>query len=222
MYANEPVGRACGVGVGSGPGQCSSDTVSVCQLGACTDQTGLCTGGGIIPCSVDSNCPLTETCSGGNGNSEFICGPNGGTIKSVLTQCGVCEALGFGCPNTCSGVPVPPSTPAATCVANILLLGGDGGACTTGLDVPCLTCYNNASTCGTTLCTADCSNLAAGAIDGPNGCQCIDCVTLNCDAAFLTCAGFEQGAPAGTPNPRPSTVGGPPVCEAVPTPPCDN
>jgi hypothetical protein len=196
--------------------------VSVCQLGDCTDQAGLCTGGGIIPCAVDSHCPASETCSGGNGNSEFICGPSGGTIKSVLTQCGVCEALGFGCPTDCSGDPVPPNTPAATCVGNILLLGGDGGACTTGLDVDCLTCYNGASTCGTTLCTADCSNLAAGAIDGPNGCQCIDCVSTNCDAAFFFCAGFAQGVPNGTPNPHPGSVGGPPVCEGIPSPDCDN
>jgi hypothetical protein len=59
-------------------------------------------------------------------NSEFICGPLGATIKSLLTQCGVCEALGFGCPNDCSGNPIAGGTPSATCAANTLLLGGDG------------------------------------------------------------------------------------------------
>jgi hypothetical protein len=192
QYANEATGTACGT-----DGQCSSASPSECQMGDCTDQ-------------------------GVASNSEFICGPSGGTIKSLLTQCGVCEALGFGCPNDCSGDPTPAFGPATECVANTLLLGGDGGACTTGLDAACVGCYNEASSCGSGLCTADCSNLTAGAIDGPNGCQCIDCVYATCDAAFITCAGFSQGLPAGTPNPHPGIIGGPPVCEAIPTPDCDN
>jgi hypothetical protein len=134
----------------------------------------------------------------------------------------VCEALSLGCPNDCSGDPIAGGTPAATCVANTLLVGGDGGACTTGMDAACIDCYNAASSCGTTVCTASCSNLKAGAIDGPNGCDCIDCVNTNCDLAFDTCAGFPQGLPTGTPNPHPGAIGGPPICEAIPTPACAN
>ena len=92
-------------------------------------------------------------------------------------------------------------------------------------NMACLGCYDGAVSCATDTvdgCTADCSNLSAGAIDGPNGCQCIDCVNTTCDAAFDACAGFPQGLPNGTPNPHPGAIGGPPICEGIPTPDCDN
>jgi hypothetical protein len=78
------------------------------------------------------------------------------------------------------------------------------------------------SACGSGLCVASCSNLAAGAIDGPNGCDCLDCVYTTCDTDFEACAGFSQGSPLGTPNPHVGIVGGPPICEGIPTPACDN
>ena len=90
------------------------------------------------------------------------------------------------------------------------------------MDEACIGCYNAASSCGSGLCTADCSNLAAGAINGPNGCDCIDCVIATCDTAFTACAGFSQGSPAGNPNPHPTAIGGPPICEDIPTPACAN
>jgi hypothetical protein len=225
QYANNAVGSLCGT-----DGQCSSDNPSVCQQGDCTDQ-------------------------GVASNTEFVCGPSGGLIKSTLTQCGVCESLGFGCPNDCSGdetlrcgpTALPgtgarcavqgvatadcagdPAGPdcrpsdATLCAADILLLGGDGGACTSGLSAACLGCYGGAAACGTSLCAAACADLAPGSIDGPNGCNCIDCVATNCDTDFLSCAGYEQGVPNGTPNPHPGSIGGPPLCEAIPTPDCDN
>ncbi|MBW2159899.1 MAG: hypothetical protein JRH14_08015, partial [Deltaproteobacteria bacterium] len=97
QYANNPVGSLCGT-----DGQCSSDTVSVCQNGDCTNAA----------------------------DSGFVCSPAGAAIKGTLTACGICEILSLGCPLWCDGTTSPAGGPAAVCGANILLLGGNGGACT--------------------------------------------------------------------------------------------
>jgi hypothetical protein len=267
-YVDQPTGTNCGTS-----GQCTSASPSLCTEGACTDETGVCLGGGEpcasgydcaqgtcsvngnpctldrdcgtcaiagTPCSADFMCPTfgdsctasTETCNGADicnvtgSNSAFICGPQGTQIKGILTGCGVCGGGLGACPDDCFGVPQNPANGADACTAGVLLRTPEG-LCPQGLDSGCLGCYGLSVACGSAAgppggCLGACSNLAAGAIDGPNGCDCIDCITTECDPAFAACAGFGNGAPAGTPNAHPTLVGGPPVCEGVPTPACDN
>jgi hypothetical protein len=177
-------------------------------------------------CGNDGQCTSGGGCTEGSctnaADTEYVCTDTAPTIKDTLTACGICEILGaivpLACPFWCDGTRSPPSGPAATCAQNTLLLGGNGGACTEGLSQGCLTCYVDVAACGTLACAASCSG--SGAI-GANGCTCIDCVNENCDAAFDACAGYATGRPNGTPSGTGAVVGGPPACEGVPTPACE-
>jgi hypothetical protein len=168
-------------------GQCNSS--SACQIGACTNAA----------------------------DSGYVCSPAGAGIKGTLTACTLCELLGVGCPNDCSGDPIAPSTLSAACMLNTIYLGGDGGACTSGLSIDCLGCYYTVSQCGLS-CAASC---AGSGPTGANGCTCLDCVYNACDTEFAACAGFSQGLPNGTLSGTGGIIGGPPACEAIPTPACD-
>jgi hypothetical protein len=157
-------------------------------------------------------------------DSTYVCtdGSTPPTIKDTITACGVCNAIGFGCPNDCSGDPIAAGTPSATCVSRTLLLGGDGGACTSGLSADCLSCYTDYAACGASACGAtSCSGAGA---TGPGGCQCLDCMEAACGASFAACAGYAHGSPSSDdgsgPNGGLGTVGGPATCAAIPTPDC--
>jgi hypothetical protein len=165
--------------------------------------------------------PVTDACTNVS-DSTYVCtwGSIPPTIKETITACGVCDAIGFGCPNDCSGDAVVPGTPAAACISRTLLLGGDGGACINGLSADCLSCYTDYASCGAG-CSPSCSGTGA---TGPQGCQCLDCIVAACDASFTTCAGYSQGAPSSDDGSGPAgglgTVGGPAACPAIPTPDC--
>jgi hypothetical protein len=220
--------------------QCAAGTCSVSALACHADaDCGVCVFAG-TQCSGDFMCTdfgdsctaSTETCNGADtcdvsgSNSAFICGPPGTQIKNILTGCGVC-AGGLGdCPPNCFGAPQNPALGAAACTAGSLLRTPEG-ACPSGLDSACLGCYGLSVDCGSAAgppggCLNACSDLTPGSIDGPNGCNCIDCITTECDPAFAACSGFPNGSPAGDPNAHPTSVGGPPVCEAVPAVDCNN
>jgi hypothetical protein len=232
--ADAPVGTPCSGGPGATcqPGgvccTCASDgdcdNGDPCTVDTCIGACGPCNS---APLADGSVCNTTGQCNAGacqNGNctngadSTYVCGPGGAAIKGTLTACGICEILSLGCPLWCDGTTSPAGGPAAVCGANILLLGGNGGACTTGLSGACLGCYATVAGCGTAACAASCSG--SGPI-GANGCTCIDCVNSSCDAAFEACSGYATGRPNGTPSATGGVIGGPPVCQAIPTPACD-
>jgi hypothetical protein len=203
----------------------ASATASVCSGATCPAAPP--------ECVIDADCGVGEVCvsgdcvNGPNGactnaaNSSYICSPAGDDITPTLTSCALCEAFGFGCPTDCSGDLIVGNTPQAVCIASILLLGGDGGACTSGLSADCMDCYGTMDACGSTFCASSCDNLIAGAPDGPNGCTCRQCVYDTCDAEFRVCAGYSFGRPNGTLSGTGGLIGGPPACEAIPTPACD-
>jgi hypothetical protein len=76
------------------------------------------------------------------------------------------------------------------------------------------------SQCGLTNCAANCASLSGGST-GPNGCTCLDCVYNACDTAFAACAGYSQGLPNGDVSGTGGIIGGPPACEAITTPDCE-
>jgi hypothetical protein len=171
-------------------------------------------------------CNGNDTCDTSGSNSAFICGPEGTQIKDILTFCGVCAGGLSDCPLDCFGAAQNPDNGADACTEGALLRTPDG-ACPAGLDSGCIGCYGLSVACGSAAgppggCLDVCASLTPGAIDGPNGCDCIDCITTECDPAFAACAGFGNGSPNGTPNAHTPSIGGPPVCEAIPTPNCDN
>jgi hypothetical protein len=175
-------------------------------------------------CGNDGQCTSGGACTEGactnSADSNYVCneGAVPPTMKTTLTACGLCEREGFACPSWCDGTVSPAYGPASVCGANILLLGGNGGACLTGLSAGCLTCYTDYARCGPSSCPAQC------AVTGPTGavaCTCYDCVNTNCEAAFATCAGYLTGRPNGTPSATGGVVGGPPVCQGIGTPDCD-
>jgi Cys-rich repeat protein len=215
----------CVVGDCTGDGDC--DDADDCTSDNCVSNSCVHTAEPVgTVCGTDGQCTSDGGCTEGSctntDDSTYVCSPAGEGIKGALTACGLCEILGglvpALCPLLCDGSQSPPSGPAAVCAANTLLLGGNGGACTDGLSQGCLTCYADVAACGTANCAASCSG--SGAI-GANGCTCIDCVNTNCDEAFTTCAGYPTGRPNGTPSGTGGVVGGPPACEGIPTPACD-
>jgi len=200
--------NSCTTDVCSDPGlptaSCSNTDLPV---GTVCDTTGQCNSSGVCQIGACTNAA----------NSGYVCSPAGASIKGTLTACLLCELLGVGCPNDCSGDPIAPGTASAVCLLDTLYIGGDGGACTSGISIPCLGCYYTVSQCG-----LGCAGSCAGSgPTGANGCTCLDCVYNLCDAEFATCAGYSQGLPNGSIGGTGGIIGGPPVCEAIPTPDCD-
>jgi hypothetical protein len=212
------------------PANCPAPSDPQCQTLTCSENSGVISCGIVnVPagtvCGSDGQCTSSGSCAEGActniPDSTYVCtdGSTPPTIKDTITACGVCNAVGFACPNDCSGDPIAPGTPAAECISRTLLLGGDGGACTSGLSGACLSCYTDYAACGASACGAtSCSGAGA---TGPDGCQCLDCMEAACGASFAACAGYGLGAPDSDDGSGAGTIGGPPICEGIPTPACD-
>jgi hypothetical protein len=229
---NATDGVPCSLGICEG-GVCSAcfddagcDDSNSCTTDVCNDPglpTASCSNTSLpvgTVCDATGQCNSSGTCQNGDctnaADSGYVCSPAGASISQTLTACVICEILGA-CPNDCSGDPIAPNTAAAVCLLNTLYIGGDGGACTSGLSILCLGCYSAVSQCGLG-CAGSCAGTGP---TGANGCTCLDCVYNACDADFATCAGYSQGLPNGNMSGSGGVIGGPPACESIPTPDCD-